>query len=614
MRDDRSSTLRNAPAVTPGQLDHGLIVIVSGVVSTHALPKQGTVDLGRAKECDVQVIDPSVSRTHARLHIGLPVRVEDLGSANGTRVRGELIPPNTRVDLAPGESIELGSALVMLQRRPMPTREWRIWAHGYFEGRLEDECARAARSLTTFGLLRLRSPAHTRTELVQQVLANNLRADDVVGIYGPGDYEVLLVDRGDREASQLVATLESAFADLGHAVKIALAMFPRDGRTADRLMGKAGRSLRGETIEGREGRLVVRSPVMRKLYELAERVAPGDISVLVLGDTGVGKEVLAEEVHRLSPRRDRPFLRLNCAALSESLLESELFGHERGSFTGAHQAKAGLLETAQGGSVFLDEIGELPMSMQVKLLRVLEDRQVWRVGGVKPRPIDVRFIAATNRDLEDQIEKERFRQDLYFRLNGITLSIPPLRERREEIEDLAREFINHVAKQLGRQTPPEITPDVRDLMLRYAWPGNIRELRNAIERAVLLAGDGPIQREHFPVEKMTATVSTPLSHPPQPQVAHAPTAVGIEGLTSPINTLRPPLAPPSPVPEAGSLADRLRHQVRDLERQHILDALTRCGGNQTRAAKELGISRRTLISRLEEYNIPRPLKDKRLTD
>jgi two-component system response regulator AtoC len=614
MRDDRSSTLRNAPAVTPGQLDHGLIVIVSGVVSTHALPKQGSVELGRAKECDVQVIDPSVSRAHARLHIGLPMRIEDLGSANGTRVRGELITPGTRVDLAPGESIELGSALVMLQRRPMPTREWRIWAHGYFEGRLEDECTRAARSATTFGLLRLRSPAHTRTELVQQVLANNLRADDVVGIYGPGDYEVLLVDRSEGEAAQLVGALETAFSDLGHAVKIALAMFPRDGRTSDRLMGNTARVLRGETIEAREGRLVVRSPVMRKLYELAERVAPGDISVLVLGDTGVGKEVLAEEVHKLSPRRDRPFLRLNCAALSESLLESELFGHERGSFTGAHQAKAGLLETAQGGSVFLDEIGELPMSMQVKLLRVLEDRQVWRVGGVKPRPIDVRFIAATNRDLEEEIEKNRFRQDLYFRLNGITLSIPPLRERREEIEDLAREFIGHVAKQLGRNTSPDLSPDVRELMLRYAWPGNIRELRNAIERAVLLSGDGPILHEHFPVEKMTATVSTPLSATSLPLAA---TAVGnVDGLTAPhgvVSTMKPG-APNTPAPESGSLADRLRHQVRDLERQHILDALTRCGGNQTRAAKELGISRRTLISRLEEYNIPRPLKDKRLAD
>jgi transcriptional regulator with PAS, ATPase and Fis domain len=355
-------------------------------------------------------------------------------------------------------------------------------------------------------------------------------------------------------------------------------------------------------MEGREGRLIIRNPAMRKLYELAERVAPGDISVLVLGDTGVGKEVLAEEVHRLSPRRDKPFLRLNCAALSESLLESELFGHERGSFTGAHAAKAGLLETAQGGSVFLDEIGELPMSMQVKLLRVLEDRQVWRVGSMKPRPIDVRFIAATNRNLEDAIEKNIFRQDLYFRLNGITLVIPPLRQRPEEIEDLAREFINHVAKQLGRSTPPTITEDVRDLMLRYAWPGNIRELRNAIERAVLLAGDGAILREHFPVEKMTATVSTPLSAPP----SHASTVAGFDiG-----HTFAPP--PASPVPDAGSLGDRLRNQVRDLERQHIMDALNRCGGNQTRAAKELGISRRTLITRLEEYNIPRPLKDKRV--
>jgi transcriptional regulator with PAS, ATPase and Fis domain len=295
-------------------------------------------------------------------------------------------------------------------------------------------------------------------------------------------------------------------------------------------------------------------------------------------------------------------LRLNCAALSESLLESELFGHERGAFTGAHQVKSGLLETAQGGTVFLDEIGELPMTMQVKLLRVLEERQVWRVGGVKPRPIDVRFVAATNRDLEQEISKGRFRQDLFFRLNGVTLSIPPLRERVEEIEDLANEFIEQIAKHLGRTAPPVLGPGVLDLMLQYAWPGNIRELRNAIERAVLLAGSGAIQTEHFPVEKMTATVSTPLSSPSSaPPLGHG--AAVVIGKA----TLVPPAMPDD---ESSSPGDRLRQQVKDLEREHILSALTRCGGNQTRAAKELGISRRTLINRLQEYNIPRPLKQR----
>jgi len=576
-------------------------VIVNGAVSTHALPASGEVTLGRARECDIQIIDPSVSRSHARIHLGLPVMIEDLGSANGTRVHSQGLRAGQRVELPAGESVELGGAILILQRRSMLTREWRIWAHGYFEARLEEECARAARATGAFALLRLKLSDNARSEVVlQQVIANTLRADDVVGIYGPGDYEALLIDRTEQQADEVAQALEGAFGDVGLPVKIAMAMFPRDGRTADRLVAKAGAALRGESAERDGGKVVVRSAPMRRLYELAERVAPGDISILILGDTGVGKEVMAEELHRLSPRRDKPFLRLNCAALSESLLESELFGHERGAFTGAHQVKAGLLETAQGGTVFLDEIGELPMTMQVKLLRVLEERQVWRVGGLKPRPIDVRFVAATNRNLEEEIARGRFRQDLFFRLNGVTLSIPPLRERVEEIEDLASEFIETIAKQLGRSAPPVLGPGVLDLMLYYSWPGNIRELRNAIERAVLLAGTGSIQREHFPVEKMTATVSTPIALPSSAPQFRDVVVMGKETL----------VPPPIPEEEGTSPGDRLRQQVKELEREHILSALSRCGGNQTRAAKELGISRRTLINRLQEYNIPRPLKQR----
>jgi DNA-binding NtrC family response regulator len=265
--------------------------------------------------------------------------------------------------------------------------------------------------------------------------------------------------------------------------------------------------------------------------------------------------------------------------------------------------------------------------MQVKLLRVLEERQVWRVGGVRPRPIDVRFVAATNRDLEQSITDHKFRQDLYFRLAGVTLHIPPLRERPEEIEPLAREF----ARQLSRHgRPPVLTPEAIQLMMGYAWPGNIRELRNAIERAVLLAGDGPVLPEHFPVEKMTATVSTPISDAPLPRkVRPTPSsdfrpAAGAPGGGA--DTLPPGItaaaggaaALPAEAEDtedgatsAISLGERLKRQVQEVERQHIVDALTRCGGNQTRAARELGISRRTLISRLEAYNIPRPLKDRR---
>jgi len=217
-------------------------------------------------------------------------------------------------------------------------------------------------------------------------------------------------------------------------------------------------------------------------------------------------------------------------------------------------------------------------------------------------------VAATNRDLETAVLEHKFRQDLYFRLAGVNLHIPPLRERSEEIEPLAREF----ARQLSRNPRAHtLSPDVIALLSGYTWPGNIRELRNAIERAVLLAGDGPILPEHFAVEKMTATVSTPISDVPLPRATHSRAEREHAGHGSQHDTLPPDSEDESEATDAVSLGERLRRQVQEVERQHIIDALTRCGGNQTRAARELGISRRTLISRLEAYNIPRPLKDRR---
>jgi transcriptional regulator with PAS, ATPase and Fis domain len=313
---------------------------------------------------------------------------------------------------------------------------------------------------------------------------------------------------------------------------------------------------------------------MQQIHQLAERAAAGTINVLITGETGVGKELLAETVHRLSPRRAGPYVCLNCAALSETLLESELFGHERGAFTGAFQAKAGLLETAIGGSIFLDEVGELPLTTQAKLLRVLETREVSRLGSLKPRRIDVRFIAATNRDLEAEVARGAFRRDLYYRLNGITLTIPPLRERRSEIPHLVEIFVTRICRELGRPEP-RIPPAVLTMLDRYAWPGNIRELKNMIERAVLLCDGLTITAEHFPAEKMDPS--------------------------------RPRLPTPSPQPPL-SVAERTRNQTQDNEKQRIVDALTACAGNQSRAAAHLGISRRTLVTKLDAYRIPRPKK------
>jgi two-component system response regulator AtoC len=314
---------------------------------------------------------------------------------------------------------------------------------------------------------------------------------------------------------------------------------------------------------------------MARVHDLVDRVATSMISVLILGETGVGKEVLAERVHLRSARSARPFLRLNCAALAETLLESELFGHEKGSFTGAVETKVGLLETAQGGTVFLDEIGELPLPTQAKLLRVIEQRELLRVGGLKSRPIDVRFVAATHRDLTAEIERGMFRRDLYFRLDGITLTIPPLRARPGELEALARRFVHRAAAALGRP-PPCLTASTLAQLRAHPWPGNIRELRNVMDRAVLLAADR-IEPDHLLI--------VPALAPTRPQ-------------------------DPQPVPAdeaAGDLAEVRRH-AHVLEREHIVAALARAAGNQKVAAQLLGISRRTLVTKLERHAIDRPRK------
>ena len=337
--------------------------------------------------------------------------------------------------------------------------------------------------------------------------------------------------------------------------------------------------------EGLAPGVVVHHPAMRALYAQATLAARSNLSVLILGETGVGKEVLTRAVHQRSPRAKRPFVGLNCAAISESLLESELFGHEKGAFTGALQARPGLFESAEGGTVFLDEVGELPMSTQVKLLRVLEERQVLRVGGRTPRPIDMRFIAATNRDLEAEAARGAFRQDLFFRLNGITLTIPPLRERAEEIAALARTFIARACAQLDRARAPELSAEALARLERYGWPGNIRELRNTIERAVVLCAGETLLPEHLPSRLQGEAVEAPIS-------SAAVTPIPAEASAGAPASLPPPRAP-----IAAAKAD---------ERERIIAALEACAGNQTQAAARLGISRQTLITKIEAYGLPRP--------
>jgi DNA-binding NtrC family response regulator len=368
--------------------------------------------------------------------------------------------------------------------------------------------------------------------------------------------------------------------------------------------------------------VVVADPYMQHLHKMLARVAPRDINVLLLGETGAGKDVLAQRVHALSPRRKGPFVSVNCGAFSESLLESELFGHEKGSFTGAHAAKAGLLESANGGVLFLDEIGELSLNLQVKLLRVLEERAVRRVGSVRATPVDVRIVSATNRNLAEEAAAGRFRSDLYYRIDGITLTIPPLRERPSEIVPLAMLWLSKLAAAEHGRPPPALGPAVVERLLSHPWPGNVRELRNVMARALVLCEGPTLEPEHI-------AFSSSASLPPAPAARPSGAPVGPPGAPPAAADRRPltptpampwpafnPEAPPWPPrpPEAAAAAgadpranlDALQSQAEGLLRERVVNALAACAGNQTRAAALLGINRRTLSRYLDKYGLLRP--------
>jgi two-component system response regulator AtoC len=308
------------------------------------------------------------------------------------------------------------------------------------------------------------------------------------------------------------------------------------------------------------------------LVPLAERVAATSATVMLRGESGVGKEVLARTIHAASPRRDGPFVKVNCAAVPATLLESEFFGHERGAFTGAVGRQRGRFEMAQGGTLFLDEVGELPGEVQAKLLHVLQDGQFFRVGGTEPLVADVRIIAATNRDLEAAVAAGEFRADLYYRLNVVELRVPPLRERPEDVAILAEHFRRRFNAEYGRHV--EIRPETLALFTRYAWPGNIRELENYVRRIVVLESD----------EAVAAELRERLGE----------------------------VAVPADGPDVGGLKNVAREAARAAERAAILAVLERTRWNRLRTARVLGISYRALLYKLQAYGLTRP--DRRARD
>jgi len=306
--------------------------------------------------------------------------------------------------------------------------------------------------------------------------------------------------------------------------------------------------------------IVGNNPQMVRIVDTLRHVAPTNATVLIYGDSGTGKELVARAIHNNSPRKNKPFVALNCAALSEGILESELFGHEKGAFTGADAQRKGRFEYADHGTLFLDEIGDLPSATQVKLLRVIEQREILRVGSNLPVSVDVRLVAATNRNLEKLVEEEAFREDLYFRLKVVTVSLPPLRERREDIPLLIDAFVQEFSKTHGREIA-EVTPRVREMLMHQEWPGNVRELKNCIESMVVLTRDDVLDVDDLPAD----------------------------------------LAPVAPQQAPVGLAPGMT--IKDAERRLIAGTLKATGGNRAEASRMLGIGERTLYRKLNEYNL-----------
>ncbi len=317
--------------------------------------------------------------------------------------------------------------------------------------------------------------------------------------------------------------------------------------------------------------IVAESRQMKEALRLVHRVAASDTSVMITGESGVGKELIAQAIHRLSKRSDRPFIDLNCAALQDTLLESELFGHEAGAFSGARVRKLGLFEIADGGTLFLDEIMEMPLQLQAKLLRALETRSFFRVGGVKKVEVDVRLIAATNRDKDQALADGVFRSDLMYRINSFEINVPPLRERREDIEPLAR----HLLHKLAGASAPEMSPAAIDALTAFDWSGNVRQLRNCLERAVLLVDGDTIGPRELPPEIAFRTETRNVS------VSYGtPQSNGV-----------------------GSFHNVTPTNLRDSERQQIIGALEKTGWHRGKTAELLGISPSTLYRRLREYDL-----------
>ncbi|QSQ28453.1 sigma 54-interacting transcriptional regulator [Pyxidicoccus parkwayensis] len=558
------------------------------------LPRDGMLTIGRGAGVELLVQDASVSRRHARLTlVDGEARLTDLDSHNGVRVNGERIS-GAQV-LHNGDVAVLGGVTLVFHRRDIPPPQRLLLDVATLRDRLAEELERVLRYERAMSVVALAlGPTDVPLAELVRALGDGLRLMDLVGRGGPTQLFILLPELAADEAEEVVQPLLERLAPLAPEVRAGIASAPQDGLDADTLISAA----RAVALTAPSGGLRVSGPdlyqlslgersvmvadeAMVHLFELLRRLAPSPIPVLIHGETGAGKELAAWAVHHWSPRARQPFIALNCAALPESLVESELFGAERGAYSGAVTSRAGLLERASGGTLFLDEVAELPLAVQAKLLRALDQQRITRLGDSRERAVDLRIVAATHRVLADEVKAGRFRQDLFFRLSASIVVLPPLRNRPRELPLLATRLLQEALARVGR-TAPRISAAAMEVLRAHPWPGNVRELKNVMEYAATTV-DGPLlEASHLP-----DSLQRPTGDEPSPPPAVAPA----QGETP--ASFRP-----------------IAEEVRELEYRRMREAMEAAGGVQTRAAQLIGMPLRTFKFKARRYQLPRPRADR----